>query len=821
MQRCSFQFAMSLGRWVAARTPAMSRAGPRHALTMAVLACGPVAVSAQVPPPPASEVAQPPAPPGEPSADAAAPVSALRPIQPPADPVAAKAFSVLETHCARCHQGGRLKGAAPSAGFGNILRLDEVARDPALVRPGNPDGSPLVTHILRRLMPFDVYQSRAGDERDASPVPAQPDNKPSLSPSPSASVSPSSFLSPPAPSADDIQALRSWIARLSPVSACAGRSPVTAAALSDAVAKVAAARPADAPRLRFISLAHLHNACASGEEMAVWRQAVAVILNGLSWKPAPSRFDPIDDQRTLFAVDLDAIGWVPAHWDRITRGDPFAAGVLAPLPDAVRAPFASELPIVRADWFANIALRAPLYYDLLGLPVLDSEVGKLSHSDLDGSRRSGAVTRQAVPYSQFSRLGRVIERIKHPYRMFWSTYEAIARDAHGRDAVEPHLPGPAEALHDARLGLFALPNGFPAFFAANARGLRTDTLAPDIARGSVAGHHVLRPGLDCAGCHRLGPLTGSNEAALSDETGRLIASDRAATRSAYMRAALDPDAALDGVAPVTSLARAYRRPVDLARAAAELGIEAARLVQLADGTGPGATLARRVVQASVPRAEFESRFEPLRQALSLRPDGENPDAAAGDTRRRSSPAAQALAVAETADPGPQLVIVSDKATYRSGDTLSLIVTPSMDCHLTLISVDQKGRGTVIYPSDFERSSLLLAGREVRIPAQGAPYTFRLKDTGRESVVALCSTAGIAIDGIRHDFERQRFTDLGDYAVFLAQALASDAPPGQAEPTLETAGKAPRRGSRDRGTSEGASRPRADQVARTAILIEIK
>ena len=46
--------------------------------------------------------------------------------------------------------------------------------------------------------------------------------------------------------------------------------------------------------------------------------------------------------------------------------------------------------------------------------------------------------------------------------------------------------------------------------------------------------------------------------------------------------------------------------------------------------------------------------------------------------------------------------------------------------------------------------------------------------GTERIVALCSVAGPAIDGITHDFERQRFTDLGDYGTFLMQAVAADA-----------------------------------------------
>ena len=65
-------------------------------------------------------------------------VPETRPLIKPSDPVAAQAWTVLETHCARCHQSGRLTRAAPASGFGNILRLDEIAADPVVVAARQP-----------------------------------------------------------------------------------------------------------------------------------------------------------------------------------------------------------------------------------------------------------------------------------------------------------------------------------------------------------------------------------------------------------------------------------------------------------------------------------------------------------------------------------------------------------------------------------------------------------------------------------------------------------------------------------------------------------
>ncbi|HRD77332.1 MAG TPA: hypothetical protein PK264_15605, partial [Hyphomicrobiaceae bacterium] len=86
------------------------------------------------------------------------------PIAAPSDHAAAKAFAVLEKHCASCHQTGRLSRPSPSGGLGNILRLDELARLGAVVQPGNPDGSKLVDYMMRREMPFDIFHEGVNRE---------------------------------------------------------------------------------------------------------------------------------------------------------------------------------------------------------------------------------------------------------------------------------------------------------------------------------------------------------------------------------------------------------------------------------------------------------------------------------------------------------------------------------------------------------------------------------------------------------------------------------------------------------------------------------
>jgi hypothetical protein len=266
------------------------------------------------------------------------------------------------------------------------------------------------------------------------------------------------------------------------------------------------------------------------------------------------------------------------------------------------------------------------------------------------------------------------------------------------------------------------------------------------------------------------------------------------------------------------LAVAYSRPMSAVRAAAELGTAVSNLAKQANrDDSPASVLARRLMQGLVPREEVESASADLIAAPGIRP------ARPGEPKERANPGqafpsheAAASDEAPSVDAGPGIILYSDKARYSPGEALQLTVRVTADCHLTLVSVDQRGRGTVIYPSDFETNSLITAGQVLRLPARGAPYAFRLREKGTEQIVALCNEASSLIDAITHDFERQRFTDLGNYPDYVlkhATGLGADAP---------ATGRPDRRSRGRRRKPEPTGQPaRPDQINRTAITIVIE
>jgi len=691
--------------------------------------------------------------------------------QPPNDPVGAAVYTVLEKHCARCHQGDQWPRRAAAAALGDILRLDELANMPHLVQPGNPDASPLYLTMLRRLMPLDARGEGARAPR---------------------------------PTADEIASVRSWIAGLPPRHGCPDRPPVTPADHAATLMELQNAAREDPAKLRFLSIAHLHNSCVGSAKLAAYGQAVAQLMNSLSWKVAPIAVPAIDPARTLFKINLDDLGWQPEHWDRImSRGALF--GLVASLPEAVRSRFGSATPLARADWFANAVLSAPLYYDVLGLPATEAGILQILNApEASVYARGILVPSSSVPSPA------IVERSHAPGGIIWRSYYWSSADQPDANGLDLHVDAiEVTPRYRAARVMFTLPNGFPAYYFLDNSGNRLDFLPLELARAPVTRRMPTAAGFDCLPC--LGAGVKRLNWIRPETTARALEADSQLIASSMRRAGTDPDLMIGGAAPMVALAGEYIRPVDAIRAAGELGITLDALRDLANRDAEDAVsiFARRLVQGLVSRVEVEERGAELMSALGI------PNL----TPRPSAPARPSdidkPAMSGWIDPGPILTLFSDKASYRKGDSIQLTVRTTVNCHLTIVSIDTRGRGTVLFPSDFETDGRLSAGQSVKLPGADALYGFRLNHPGRETIVAICNELGPLTDNIRHDYERQRFTDLGDYATFVAQNALLEGTVAVHPP--------PSSGSRRRSTNEPAPEPRArpDQVFRTAIRVLVE
>lgn len=203
-----------------------------------------------------------------------------------------------------------------------------------------------------------------------------------------------------------------------------------------------------------------------------------------------------------------------------------------------------------------------------------------------------------------------------------------------------------------------------------------------------------------------------------------------------------------GNAESAGLARHYRKDVGLRQAASELGMTEGELSErLSSVVGPDARIAKPLRQGLISRASWEgligvlqgneASFVPL---AGLRPD-------------------RVL----------RLRLWSDKVVYRSGDLTALTALATGDCYLTLIGIDHRGSATVLFPNEFEQTNFLRGGTPMTVPLATATYQLRVQDPGTETIVGVCSTVRQRMTGVLTDYERQRFTVLGNWRLFLATA----------------------------------------------------
>ncbi len=532
----------------------------------------------------------------------------------PADVVAAKAYGALERNCARCHQAGRLENRSPGAGLANILSLDEIARDPALVRPGLPDASRLYNVALTR----ELHHDLANDPPAIDPTPLE------------------------------VQALRDWIGELptdaisATADTCAGRQAVTPVQLSALVEEsVASLTPERARQTRYLSLAHLHNACLPDRELDALRRGAAELLERLAPQATPAPpggwAAPADPRRLLLTVALTELGWSAAAWTDLVARYPLRTNAAAAISPVVRAALSSDVAVVHADWFASAALN--------------------------------------------------------------------------RTDAPPHRE------HGSRLW-----------------------------------------GLD----------------------------------------------------PAHALAQAWRRPADLRRVLADLGLSTRlELVGL-----PGFSSARGQLAAQQIMAGAVARRDALDQlyAAVLAREPVVPEPAAPP-----APTATRLDIA----------LAPDKPSYKAGDIATFTVTASRDCFLTLVAVDRGGRATVLFPNELQPDNRIAAGAQVRVPGEGTPYRFRFKDRGRETIVAICSLTHKAPEGVHHDYDRLRFTVLGDWQLLLreppdgkvlAEARRDDAATDIPRPSARPSVRQRQRGQAPKAETAPIS---TDVQTRTAIVIDIE
>ena len=481
--------------------------------------------------------------------------------------LAQQAQAVLKTHCYRCHgQDGSIEGA--------LNYVTDLAK--------------LVAR--KKVVPNDVKGSRLFRRVDDGTMPPPDEN--------------------PRPSAAEVAVLKKWIEAGAPAGTVATRNPISQSDVHAAILADLATMDTRGRRFqRYFTLTHLYNAGLGDEELQTYRNALAKLVNSLSWGSKVVNPVAVDANRTVLRIDLRWYVWDATVWNRILQEYPYGV-----LDDAVSARAVSvgtlaKQPLVRADWFVATASRAPLYYDVLQLPASLSELEKLVRVDAAENIKQERVARVGFNGSGISRFNRVLERHDSAQGMYWRTYDFDEPPANLADRINGGLLPDRRNIFAFPLGpgglaenpfqhaggeaIFALPNGLHAYYLANAVNARLDKGPLAIVSDPKRPDRAVEAGVSCMSCHVTGILPKADQV-----LDHLVKNPKAFKRDeADVVRALYPgkDAALklmeadakkyaDAVAKtgakvsrfeaVSTITLKYEAAIDLAEGASEVGLTA-------------------------------------------------------------------------------------------------------------------------------------------------------------------------------------------------------------------------------------------------------
>ena len=513
--------------------------------------------------------------------------------------LAKDASAILHTHCRRCHgQDGAMEG-----GFNHVMDRQRLV-DRHQIVPGQPDQSKLLRRILDGEMPPEEEKQR--------------------------------------PSKEEVAVLRRWIESGAPEFGPSepNRKTIPLAKLPRIIRDDLVTRPErDRRFLRYFTLTHLYNRGLADDELQSYRNALSKLVNSLSWGRDIVVPQAVDEEKTVYRIDLRDYKWEGSTWERILADFPYGS-VTDAIGQELTASTGCPLPYVRADWFTAVASRPPLYYDLLQMPATDRELETLLRVDAAKDINSERVIRAGFSNSGVSRHNRIIERHESSYGAYWKSYDFAGETNSKNIFASPLGPGggPNSFQADGSEMIFDLPNGLHAYFLVDSSGRRMDQAPPTIVSDPKRPERAVVAGLSCLSCHSRGlndktdqvrAHVQKNMTAFSQsETNTILALYPPGDRFEellrgdidHYRQALQKTGTRWGVSdPIETLTARFEADVDLLQAATEVGVSTR---QLEDAIAASPELGRalgaiRVDGGTTPRRVFADSFGAVLRTLGL------------------------------------------------------------------------------------------------------------------------------------------------------------------------------------------------------------
>ena len=525
-------------------------------------------------------------------------------------PISQQAFAIFEQHCLDCH--------GEFGSYSDVLTIKhkDLIEDRSVIS-GQPDASELYLRLL-------------GDTDNGSQMP----------------------LGQEPLDSEAIATIHRWIkagaSDWEAIPKPERRFITTEAMLQTIHTHVTSLTAFDRSFARYFTLTHLYNAGASDDNLRAYRNVLSKLVNSLSWGAEVIKPTPIDQEQTIFYIDLRHYEWdiKSDKWYKIEQAYPYGVQLKSSTYTTLCQETNCELPFVRADWFIATASLPPLYHEILGLPETDKELETQLEVNVAENLKNAPgvrVWRAGFNESGVSVNNRIVERHKSRYGAYWKSY-----DFAGNVGTQNIFTHPLNFTHDGGEIIFNLPNGLQAYYLSTATGERLDEAPINIVSDAGSRDPVVRNGLSCMGCHTEGMKTFEDQVRPVIEQNRNPSYDKAQVLRLYaekseMDSLVREDIAryrqaieaaggvFGGSEPIQQLVKQFEGPLDAAHAAAEVGLETDDFLQKIreDSTLQNVGLLMLSVEnGSVKRDAWTSQFGIVISSLNL-----------GEYSRQSSPQA--------------------------------------------------------------------------------------------------------------------------------------------------------------------------------------
>jgi len=436
--------------------------------------------------------------------------------------------------------------------------------------------------------------------------------------------------------------------------------------LYEAVARdLAEADADDALQFRYIALTNRVTAgvCSNDTSLDRDRQALNKMVNALSTETVVREPFPINDEQTIFRIDLGDYNWDRAIdvvdggttlqggpftdvWEAIIANNPYAVPFVGDDADDARNDSNTAVPVMFADSMIDVATIGNLYYAIIDVDVNDT-LANFVLNDLQIDVAQNLIDeeqlRAGTTKSRISKQDRVIQRDDIEVRAgaLWQSFDFLADDANESIFEDPFgfAAGGTEAI-------FTLPNGMFGYIIADENDAIVED--SDILLDTQQGNNRAITSVSCSSCHASGlipvvdevreiaianaRLSGLNRDEieqleniyLSPEAfARQIDDDTAGFYQAALSRAKLP---LNGVDPVSFSFLQFDGDLDIKDAAGDLGLSSAELEENINLLDPTLGVLRR---GTIDRDDFTAVYVDSLCNLSLVLDNQ-PEAAVCD-----------------------------------------------------------------------------------------------------------------------------------------------------------------------------------------------